>query len=199
MDVIEITVFEEILQEIMADPANETYTKRGIPPLFKVSKEARIAIVGQAPGRKAEESRLFWNDLSGDRLRDWMGITRDDFYLSERIAHIPMDFYYPGKGKSGDLPPRKGFAEKWHPKLLEAMPDIETIVLIGSYSQKYYLGSRREKTLTETVKNFQTFLPDYFPLVHPSPINVGWFKRNPWFEIEVLPVFRKTIEHALRG
>lgn len=192
-----VTIFEEIKQAIIVDPVNETYTKRGVPPLFKASKEARIAIVGQAPGRKAEESQLFWNDLSGDRLRQWIGISRETFYETNQIAHLPMDFYYPGKAKSGDVPPRKGFAEKWHPLLLQEMPQIETVILIGSFAQKYYLGSRREKNLTETVRHFEQYLPDYLPLVHPSPLNYGWMKRNPWFEIEVLPTLKALVNKNL--
>ena len=192
-----MSLFEEIKQEIMADPMNETYTERGVPPLFKASKEARIAIVGQAPGRKAEESQLFWNDLSGDRLREWMGVSREVFYNTEYIAHLPMDFYYPGKAKSGDVPPRKGFAEKWHPQLLKEMPQIETILLIGGYAQKYYLGKRREKNLTETVRNFEQYMPEYLPLVHPSPLNYGWMKKNPWFEEDVLPVLKELVIRSL--
>jgi len=190
-------IFEKIKQEIMADPMNESYTGRGIPPLFKASKDARIAIVGQAPGRKAEKTGLFWNDPSGDRLREWMGISRDEFYKTNCIAQLPMDFYYPGKAKTGDLPPRKGFAEKWHPYLLEEMPNIETIFLIGNYAQKYYLNRLCEKNLTETVRNFQNYLPKYLPLVHPSPLNLGWLKRNPWFENDVLPILRKIVEDCL--
>lgn len=192
-----MSLFEEIKQEIMADPMNETYTERGVPPLFKASKDARIVIVGQAPGRKAEESQLFWNDLSGDRLREWMGVSREVFYNTEYIAHLPMDFYYPGKAKSGDVPPRKGFAEKWHPQLLKEMPEVETILLIGGYAQKYYLGKRREKNLTETVRNFEQYMPDYMPLVHPSPLNYGWMKKNPWFEEDVLPVLKELVIRSL--
>lgn len=190
-------IFDKIKQDIMNDPMNKAFTDKGIPPLFKASKDARIVLVGQAPGRKAEATRMFWNDLSGDRLREWMGISREVFYNSNRIAHIPMDFYYQGKAKNGDVPPRKGFAEKWHPLLLNKMPDVETIILIGSYAQKYYLDKRREKSLTETVRNFQKYLPEYFPLVHPSPLNLGWFKRNPWFENEVLPEFKTLIRKNL--
>lgn len=192
-----MTIFEEITQEIMADPMNELYTNRVVPPLFKASKEAHIAIVGQAPGRKAEETNMFWNDASGDRLRDWMGISRELFYSTDKIAHLPMDFYYPGKAKSGDVPPRKGFAEKWHSRILKEMPDLETIILIGSYAQKYYLGQRREKNLTETVRNYQQYAPEYLPLVHPSPLNYGWLKRNPWFETDVVPELRKLVEKEL--
>lgn len=190
-------IFDKIKQEIMTDPMNESYTKMGIPPIFKASIDARIAIVGQAPGRKAEETQLFWNDLSGDRLRAWMGVSREIFYNTNRIAHLPMDFYYPGKAKTGDLPPRKGFAEKWHPRLLDEMPNIEIIFLIGSYAQKYYLNKRQEKSLTETVKNYQNYLPEYFPLVHPSPLNLGWLKQNPWFESDVLPVLKEIVNKNL--
>ena len=190
-------IFENIKNEIMADPMNESYTKMGIPPLFKASVDARIAVVGQAPGRKAEESRLFWNDLSGDRLREWMGVSRELFYSTNLIAHLPMDFYYPGKAKNGDVPPRKGLAEKWHPRLLDEMPNIEIIILIGSYSQKYYLNKRCEKSLTETVRNYQKYLPEYFPLVHPSPLNLGWLKQNPWFKNDVLPVLKEIVTKNL--
>lgn len=193
-----MTTFDEIKLSIMADSINADYTSRGISPLFKASREARIAIVGQAPGRVAEETQLFWNDASGDRLRDWLGLSRDEFYHTERIAQLPMDFYFPGKGKHGDLPPRKGFAEKWHPMLLDEMPNIQTIVLIGSYSQKYYLGNRRKENLTKTVKSFNTYLPEFLPLVHPSPLNFNWFKTNPWFQEEVLPVLKELVADALR-
>ena len=185
-----MTVFERIQNEIMDDPMNKEYTEKGIPPLFKASKDARLVIVGQAPGRKAEETRLFWNDPSGDRLRDWMGITREQFYGSQKLAQLPMDFYYPGKAKTGDKPPRKGFAEKWHPRLLEEMPNVETILLVGNYAQKYYLGESCKKNLTETVKNFREYMPKFLPLVHPSPLNHGWLNRNPWFERDAVPVLR---------
>ena len=192
-----MVIFEKIKEEIMADQMNASYTNMGIPPLFKASVDARIAIVGQAPGRKAEATQLFWNDLSGDRLREWMGVSRELFYSTNRIAHLPMDFYYPGKAKNGDVPPRKGFAEKWHPRLLEEMPNIESIILIGSYAQKYYLDKRREKSLTETVRNFQNYLPEYFPLVHPSPLNLGWLKQNQWFKHDVLPVLKEMVNKNL--
>ncbi|GAB1476904.1 uracil-DNA glycosylase family protein [Bacillota bacterium] len=193
-----MTVFELIRQEIMADPMNSAYTQNEIPPLFKASREARLVIVGQAPGRKAEETRLFWNDLSGDRLREWMGISRDLFYSTDRIAQLPMDFYYPGKAASaGDVPPRKGFAEKWHPLLIKEMPAIETIILIGSYAQKYYLDKRCGKNLTETVRDFEKYLPDHLPLVHPSPLNLGWLKRNQWYEKEVIPALRVIVNKNL--
>ena len=193
----EVTVFEEIRHEIMADSMNQAYTERGIAPLFSASADARLVVVGQAPGRRAEETRLFWNDLSGDRLRDWLGVTRQQFYTSKYIAQLPMDFYYPGRGRSGDKPPRPGFAEKWHPRLLAAMPRVETLVLVGSYAQSYYLGKRRHGSLTETVRHFRDYLPRYFPLVHPSPRNQVWLKRNPWFVEEVIPVLREITARLL--
>lgn len=186
-----------IKKDIIADPMNSAYTDRGIEPLYNVSRAARIIIVGQAPGRVAEETQLFWNDLSGDRLRDWMGISREVFYETSLIAQLPMDFYFPGKAKSGDAPPRKGFAEKWHPLLLSEMPKARTILLVGSYAQKHYLGSRRKKSLTETVRSYKEYLPEYFPLVHPSPLNLGWIKYNPWFMDEVIPALRQLIDKTL--
>ena len=197
MEGINLTVFEQIKAEIMADPMNQVYTQKDIPPLFKATEEARLVVVGQAPGRQAEASRLFWNDPSGDRLREWLGITRDQYYNSPYIAHLPMDFYYPGKAITGDLPPRKGFAEKWHPPLLAAMPQVETILLVGNYAQQYYLAEKRKRNLTETVRNYNQYLPKYFPLVHPSPLNHGWLKRNVWFEEEVIPVLRKITRRIL--
>lgn len=183
---------EKIKQAIMADSMNKVFTDQGIEPLFKVSPEAEIVLVGQAPGRLAQATKMVWNDQSGERLRMWLGLSRKEFYESEKIAHMPMDFYYPGKGKNGDNPPRRGFAEKWHPLLLKEKPKVKTLVLIGSFAQKFYLKDKA-KTLTETVKNYDKYLPDYFPLVHPSPLNLGWLKQNPWFEEEVIPVLRALI------
>jgi uracil-DNA glycosylase len=192
-----LNIFEVIRRDIENDPLNAVYKERGIGPVFSANKNARIAIIGQAPGKKVEETNLFWNDQSGDRLREWMGIDRETFYTTDLIAQIPMDFYYPGKGKTGDLPPRKGFAEKFHPRLLNEMPQLATIVLIGNYAQKYYLGKRRESNLTEKVRHYQDYLPKYFPLVHPSPLNRRWLQKNPWFEEDVVPVFRTMIQGYL--
>lgn len=186
----------QIKNAIMADPQNQTFTERGIEPLFAAPTGAKINIVGQAPGVKAEQTRLYWNDKSGDRLREWLGVDREIFYHSDLFAVIPMDFYYPGKGKSGDLPPRKGFAEKWHPRILADLPNIELTILIGQYAQKYYLP---ENTLnvTETVKNYIKFLPHFLPLVHPSPRNQLWLAKNPWFEQEVVPRLQQRVQEIL--
>ena len=188
---------EDIKKAIMADSQNQAYTERGIEPLFAAPKTARINIVGQAPGIKAQETRLYWNDKSGDRLREWMGVDYDTFYHSGYFAAIPMDFYFPGHGKSGDLPPRKGFAEKWHQPILELLPDIELTILIGQYAQKYYLHQKGTVKLTETVQHYQDYLPDFFPLVHPSPRNQIWMAKNPWFEAEVVPELQALVQKII--
>lgn len=186
----------QINQAIMADPQNQTYTTQGITPLFAAPTTARINIVGQAPGLKAEQSRLYWNDLSGDRLREWLGVDRECFYHSGLFAIIPMDFYYPGKGKSGDLPPRKGFAEKWHPQILANLPNIELTILIGQYAQKYYLPDNKFN-VTETVRHYREFAPQFLPLVHPSPRNQIWQAKNPWFKQEVVPYLQQRVNAIL--
>ena len=186
----------QIKNAIMRDAQNQSFTERGIEPLFAAPTGARINIVGQAPGVKAEQTRLYWNDKSGDRLREWLGVDRETFYHSGLFAVIPMDFYYPGKGKSGDLPPRKGFAEKWHPQILADLPNIELTILIGQYAQKYYLPQNK-RNVTETVKNYREFLPHFLPLVHPSPRNQLWLAKNPWFAQEVIPELQQRVKRIL--
>ena len=188
---------EDIKKAIMADSQNQAYTKRGIEPLFAAPKTARINIVGQAPGIKAQETRLYWNDKSGDRLREWMGVDYYTFYHSGYFAAIPMDFYFPGHGKSGDLPPRKGFAEKWHQQILELLPDLELTILIGQYAQKYYLHQKGTVKLTDTVKHYQDYLPEYFPLVHPSPRNQIWLAKKPWFAEQVIPDLQAKVQQII--
>lgn len=188
---------EDIKKAIMVDPQNQVYTERGIEPLFAAPKSARINIVGQAPGIKAQETRLYWNDKSGDRLREWMGVDYDTFYHSGYFAAIPLDFYFPGHGKSGDLPPRKGFAEKWHQQILELLPDLELTILIGQYAQKYYLHQKGTVKLTDTVKHYQDYLPEYFPLVHPSPRNQIWLAKNPWFAEQVIPDLQANVQQII--
>lgn len=188
---------EQLIADIMVDEQNATYTQQGIKPLFTVPKTARINIVGQAPGIRAQESGLYWNDPSGDNLRKWLGVDREIFYDSGLFAVVPMDYYFPGTGKSGDLPPRKGFAEKWHKRTLAFAPNIELHILVGSYAQRYYLQQKSSVTLTETVKHYQTYLPQFFPLVHPSPRNNLWQARNPWFAKEVIPDLQKRVKEIL--
>ena len=188
---------EDITKAIIADPQNKAFTEQGIKPLFAVPKNARINIVGQAPGLKTQQAGLYWKDKSGDRLREWLGVDEETFYQSGYFAVLPMDFYFPGHGKSGDLPPRKGFAEKWHQPILELLPDIELTILIGQYAQKYYLHQKGTVKLTETVQHYQDYLPDFFPLVHPSPRNQIWMAKNPWFEAEVVPELQALVQKII--
>ncbi|WP_162011570.1 uracil-DNA glycosylase family protein [Streptococcus sp. S784/96/1] len=188
---------EDIISAIMADPNNQTFTERGIIPLVAAPKTAKIVIVGQAPGSRAEATGMYFNDPSGDNLREWLGIDREMFYNSGLIAVVPMDFYFPGTGKSGDLPPRQGFAEKWHAPMFDLMPEVELVILIGKYAQQYYLNQPKSAKLTDTVRHFQDFLPRYFPLVHPSPRNNIWQKKNPWFKETVLPELRNRVAEIL--
>jgi uracil-DNA glycosylase len=183
----------EILQAITDDPANRQMKTAGYPPLYTAAIHSKIVIIGQAPGRRAQESGIPWNDASGIKLRSWLGVDDTQFYNPESIALLPMDFYYPGRSLHGDLPPRKDFAPKWHPRILACMPDVRLIILIGGYAQKYYLGATAKPNLTLTVQSYRDYLPQYFPLVHPSPLNFRWQSKNPWFESDLVPVLRKTV------
>ncbi len=166
-------------------------------PIVRPSAKARILITGQAPGTKVHETSISWNDVSGNKLREWMGVDRDVFYDNNKVAIMPMGFCYPGKGKSGDLPPRPECAPMWHPKLLKLMPQIELTLLIGMYAQKFYLKTEKKKNLTETVRAWEQYSPRYLPMPHPSPRNKLWLKRNAWFELEVVPVLRKRIQKLI--
>lgn len=181
---------------IAADQQNAAYTAAGVEPLYVADPRARILLIGQAPGQRAQDARLFFNDPSGDRLREWMDVTRDQFYDPRNFAVLPLDFYFPGKGKGGDLPPRKGFADKWLPQLIDQMPQVKLTVLIGSYAQRWYLGQRAQKTLTATVEHYADYLPDVLPIVHPSPRNQAWVKQHPWFMDQVVPELRTRV-HGL--
>ncbi len=166
----------------------------GPRPVLQVHRSARLRIVGQAPGRKVHESGIPWNDASGDRLRDWLGLTPERFYDAEQVAIVPMGFCYPGKARSGDLPPRPECAVLWHGKLNAQLQDVGLTLLVGRYAQAHYLGNRRRSTLSDTVRAWQEYLPlGYFPLPHPSPRNRAWFARNPWFVKDVLPAVRTAI------
>lgn len=188
--------FEDIKEELEQDERNRSYTKRGIPPILQISPKARLLIIGQAPGKKAEESKIPFHDKSGEKLMAWLGVDPQTFY-SEQVAILPMDFYYPGKGKTGDLPPREFIAEEYHPKLLALMPNVKLTVLIGKYSIGYYLKGKEERNLTETVRHYEEYLPSFFPIVHPSPLNFRWQAKNPWFEQEVVPALREKVKEAL--
>jgi len=152
-----------------------------------------LLIVGQAPGIKVHNTGIPWNDPSGDRLRLWLQLSREEFYDESKIAIVPTGLCYPGKGESGDLPPRPECAPLWHPRLRAVMPQIELTLLIGSYAQAYYLGNRRKDSMRETVRAWADYLPGFIPLPHPSPRNIRWFKLNSWFEEEVVPALRKRV------
>lgn len=183
----------ELLKEIRACVACEKYLPNKPRPILQASQNSKIVIIGQAPGQKVQNSGIPWDDASGDALRKWLGVTKEMFYDENLFALVPMGFCYPGKGISGDLPPRPECAPLWHSALLNSMPNVKLIILIGQYAQKYYLKDSIKKNLTETVKNYQHYLPQYLPLVHPSPRNKIWQKKNSWFELEVLPELRRLL------
>lgn len=165
-------------------------------PVLRAHQDARVLIVGQAPGTRVHATGIPWNDPSGDRLRSWMRIDRTAFYDLNRFAIIPMGYCYPGRGAWGDLPPRRECAELWLPRLLMELPNVQLTLLIGQYSQAHYLGTRRKGSLTETVRSFREYLPRYLPLPHPSPRNQLWLRKNPWFEKQVVPALRRACRRA---
>ena len=170
----------------------------GPRPVIRASTTARILIVGQAPGTRVHESGVPFNDRSGDRLREWLGVDAATFYDEERIAIAPMGLCYPGRDRhGGDLPPIKGCAALWHPRLRLLMPRLELTLLVGIYAQAYYLGKKRFPTLTETVQNWQAYEPEFIPLPHPSWRNTAWLKRNPWFAADLLPLLRARVSSLL--
>ena len=177
----------------------------GPRPVVQISASASLLIIGQAPGTRVHETGIPWNDPSGDRLRDWMAVARDTFYKASRIAIMPMGFCYPGRGKSGDLPPRRECAPRWHPSLLSTMPELKLILLVGSYAQKHYLGKGDSDnkprisniSVAERIRRWPVATSRYFPLVHPSPRNRRWLDQNPWFELEILPVLKQRVAEVI--
>ncbi|CYV02654.1 uracil-DNA glycosylase family protein [Streptococcus suis] len=186
----------DIRQAIIEDVVNRDFTNKGIAPLFQAPSTAKILIIGQAPGLKTQEKCRLFDDASGENLRKWLGVDRQTFYESGHFAILPMDFYYPGKGKSGDLPPRKDFAPKWHPLIMKQLPQIELTILVGNYAQTYYL-EKSQRNLTERVKHADDYLPTYFPLPHPSPRNNIWQAKHPWFVEQTLPILKNNINILL--
>ena len=187
-----------LLAEIRACRICEDQLPLGPRPVLRAEPSARIMIVGQAPGTRVHETGIPWNDRSGDRLRAWLKISKDDFYDDTRVAIVPMGFCYPGVDKNGgDAPPRPECAPLWHDKVRAHLPRLELTLLVGGYAQKHYLGKARQKTMTETVRCWADYAPTYFPTPHPSWRNSGWLKRNPWFEDEALPVLRQRIHTLL--
>lgn len=168
-------------------------------PVFRVGATARILVVGQAPGRRVHETGIPWNDPSGDVLRDWLAMERDDFYDTSRIAIVPVGLCYPGTVDGADLPPMPQCAPLWQPKFRAALPKIALTLLVGLYAQRYYLGAKRKQSLTETVRAYREYLPEFFPLPHPSWRNKAWLKANPWFLTDVIPALRRRVKASLRS
>ena len=187
----------ELLDKVRACEVCAYKLPMGPRPVLQIGAEARILIAGQAPGRKVHETGIPFDDPSGNTLRDWLGIDRATFYDQERIAILPMAFCYPGRGRSGDLPPPTECAPLWRESILTQMPNIELTIVIGQYAQAHHLGSAGKATLTETVRTFRDYLPNVFPLPHPSPRNGPWLKRHPWFNQDVIPVLREFVADAL--
>lgn len=195
----------DLLAEIRSCRHCEQTLPLGPNPVLRASSSARLLIVGQAPGTRVHATGIPWNDPSGDRLRQWLALTPEQFYDESQIAIVPMGFCYPGRGKSGDLPPAPDCAPLWHRRLLNLMPRLELLLLVGSYAQSYYLGSNPDgsnpaparASLTERVQRWRDFGPRYFPLPHPSPRNTLWLRRNPWFDDEVVPALRARVREVL--
>ena len=190
--------FASLLRDIRACRICAEHFPHEPHPVLQVSRTARILIAGQAPGRRVQESGIPFDDPSGDRLRDWLGLDRQTFYDASQVAILPMAFCYPGTGKSGDLPPRPECAEAWRSRLLGQLPEIKLTVLVGTYAMKWHLGKRAKENLTDTVAAWRDYLPKHLPLPHTSPRNNPWLRKHPWFEEEVLPEVRKQVSEILR-
>ncbi|AOW12480.1 IclR family transcriptional regulator [Hydrogenophaga crassostreae] len=185
-----------LLREVRACTLCAPYLPLGPRPVLQARATSRILIAGQAPGRKVHASGVPFDDASGERLRRWMGVSRDTFYDPQCCAILPMGFCYPGTGRSGDLPPRPECAPTWRTTLLAAMPQVQLTLVIGQYAMAYHLP-QHTGTLTEAVQDWRSYGPGLMPLPHPSPRNNGWIKHNPWFDVELLPVLRARVAAVL--
>lgn len=190
---------EDLLTAVRACRACDGHLPLGPHPVVQAGATARILIVGQAPGAKVHASGVPWDDKSGERLRDWMGINVETFYDKSRIAILPMGYCYPGRAASGDLPPRRECAELWLDQLLAKLPNIELTLLVGQYAQTHFLRGKGHATVTATTRDWRVHAPGIIPLPHPSPRNVAWFMANPWFYDELLPVLRPSIDKLVAG
>jgi uracil-DNA glycosylase len=186
-----------LLKEIRACTTCAKHLPMGVRPVVQADSLARILIAGQAPGRKVHKSGVPFDDASGERLREWLGVDRDAFYDQTKFAILPMGFCYPGTGNSGDLPPRTECAPQWRARLLALLPNIELTLLSGQYAQDWHLPNNEADTLTETVKAWRSEWPTTLPLPHPSPRNNIWLKKNPWFVLEVVPALHKRVRGIL--
>jgi uracil-DNA glycosylase len=191
------TRLDELLRRVRACRLCEAELPLGPRPVVRAADSARLLVVGQAPGTAVHASGVPFDDPSGERLRDWMGVDAETFYDESRIALIPMGFCYPGRGKSGDLPPKKRCAHTWRVPLLGALPQIELTLVIGQYAMAWHLPEAKRLSLTETVRRHDEWGDVLFPLPHPSPRNNIWLARNPWFEAEVVPRLRERVREAL--
>ena len=190
----------DLLKEVRACEICAPDLPLGPRPTVVAKSSAKIMIIGQAPGTKVHETGIPWNDPSGDRLRNWLSVTREIFYDGSKIAIMPMGFCYPGRlERGGDNPPRPECAPAWHEKILAGLPNIELTLLVGMYAQKYYLAEQNKKTLTETVRHWQEFAPAMIPTPHPSWRTTAWLKKNLWFEAELLPVLQQKVRKLLEG
>lgn len=187
---------KQLLAEIRACTVCAAHLPAGPRPVVQAAPEARIVIIGQAPGRRVHESGVPWDDPSGVRLRDWLGLSSDEFYDPTVVALVPMGFCYPGTGKSGDNPPRPECAPLWHDRVLDHLATDRLEIIIGMYAQSRYVPNRA-KTLTATVANWADYLPDQVVLPHPSPRNHHWLGKNPWFETDTLPAVRRRVDEVI--
>lgn len=184
---------DTLIAEIRACTLCASQLPAGPRPIVQFSPTASIVIIGQAPGTRVHQSGIPWDDASGERLRDWTGLTGDIFYDPAKVALVPMGFCYPGTGDSGDLPPRPECAPTWHERVMAVLPADRLTLLVGSYAQARYLPQTRTQSLTARVAEFAAHLPAFLPLPHPSWRSTGWMARNPWFEADLLPVLRREV------
>jgi uracil-DNA glycosylase len=187
---------EKLIKEIRTCTHCEPNLPCGANPILRANKNSKIALVSQAPGRVVHNSGVDWTDKSGQKLREWLDVTEDQFYNTDNFAVVPISFCYPGKGKTGDLPPRKECAPLWHDSVFGHFENLKLTILIGAYATRYYLP--KTKNLTSAVQNFETALPDFFPLPHPSPLNQIWRSKNRWFGKSTVPELRKSVHGILR-
>lgn len=190
---------DTLLTDIRACTLCAPALEHGVRPVLQASATSKVLIVGQAPGRRVHESGIPFDDPSGDRLRDWLGVDRETFYDAKQMAVVPMGFCYPGTGKSGDLPPRRECADAWRVPLLEMLQQIKLTVVIGQYAIAWHLPDIKSKSVTEVVRNWKEHWPEKIVLPHPSPRNNIWLKKNPWFEDELLTPLRERVRQALES
>ncbi len=186
-----------LLQEIRACNNCAEHLPFAPRPIVSFSGESKIMVVGQAPGTRVHETGIPWNDPSGDRLRSWLDVSRDEFYDTRNFAIAPMGFCYPGRGKSGDNPPRPECAPLWMERIVNSLSARRMTILIGQYALNYFLSGRKKKTLTDTVRNWREYFPEYVVLPHPSPRNNIWLRKNEWFEREMVPELSGIVREYL--